>query len=304
VAAFAGREAAKLEALYKENPARFEKKQRAHVRHIVAAVPANADAAADAAARKRIEDAAARIARGEDFARVAAEISDDAATKAKGGDLGFVSPELVDPAFADAAFKLKVGGVSDPVRTATGWHLVQAIEVEPARTTPLAEAKLELARELLSKEKGRALALQQAQAALDAAKRGRALADLFPAKGGAKLGGEPLAVAETPAFRAADATIPALGAVPGLRQDALAASAGQTLPRVYEAADALIVAAVKTRERPDPATFDAQRDAVAKRLEERRQGEVLRLFTAELARRARIQRNAVYLEAIGAIARQ
>lgn len=300
VAAFAEREAAKLETLYKESPARFEKKQRAHVRHIVATVAENADATADAAARKRIEAAAARIAKGEDFAKVAAEVSDDANTRAKGGDLGFVSPELVDPAFAEAAFKLKAGEVSQPVRTPTGWHLLQALEVEPARTTPFAEARLVLARELLSKEKGHALALQQAQAALEAAKRGRTLAELFPAKGPAKLGSEPLAAAETAPFRASESSIPTLGAVPGLREDALAGSAGQVLPRVYEAPDALVVAAVKTRERPDPAKFDAQRDSVAKRLEDRREGEVLRAWTAQLAKEAQIVKNPIYLEAMGA----
>lgn len=301
VAAFAAREAARIQTFYAENPARFEKKQRAHVRHLVARAAATADAAADAAARKKVDGAADRIARGEAFAKVAAELSEDANTKDKGGDLGFVSPELVDPAFAEAAFKLKAGEVSAPVRTASGWHLIQAVEVEAARTTPLADARLEIARELLSKEKGRALALQRAQAALAAAKRGRALGDQFPAKGAEKLGGEALVAVDAPVFRASDAAVPGIGAAPGLREDALAASAGQALPRVYEAASgALVVAVVKTRERPDPAAFEGQRAAVAERLKGKREAAVLQAWATELAKKARIERNPAYLDAVSA----
>jgi peptidyl-prolyl cis-trans isomerase D len=300
VAAFAAREAARIEAFYKENPARFEQKPRAHVRHLLAKAPETADAAADAAARKRVEEAAARIAKGEDFARVAAEVSDDAATKAKGGDLGFVSPELVDARFAEAAFKLSAGQVSAPVRTASGWHLVQAVAVEPARTTPLEEARAGIARELLAREKGRALAMQRAQAALEAAKRGRALADLFPAKAPVKLGGVDVVATETSPFRAADTTLPGVGAAPGLREDAFAASAGQVLPKVYEAADALIVASVRLRERPDAGQYASQRAATAERLEGKREAAVLQAWTKELAGRARVQRNPAYANALAA----
>ncbi|HSM94178.1 MAG TPA: SurA N-terminal domain-containing protein [Anaeromyxobacteraceae bacterium] len=300
VAAFADREAARVEQFYKENPARFEQKQRAHVRHLLVRVPETADAAAEAAARAKVDAAAARVAKGEAFEKVAAEVSEDAATKDKGGDLGFVSPELVDPAFADAAFKLSAGQVSAPIRTPSGWHLVQAIAVEPARTTSLAEARLEIARDLLAREKGRALAQQRAQAALDAAKAGRSLSDLFPAKNPQKLGDQALTASDTASFRAADASVPGLAGATGLREDAFAAAAGQPLPRVYETPEALVVAVVKSRERPDPALYASQRATVAERLEGKREAAVLQAWTAELAKKATIKRNPVYLEAVSA----
>jgi peptidyl-prolyl cis-trans isomerase D len=298
VAAFAAREGAKIEAFYKENGARFEQKARAHVRHLLARAPETADAAADAAARKKVEAAAERIAKGEAFAKVATELSDDTATKAKGGDLGYVSPELIDPAFAEAAFKLSPGQVSPPVRTASGWHLIQAIAVEPAKTTSLAEATPVIARELLAKEQGRALAEERAQAALDAAKKGRALADLFPAKGGPKLGAAELVAAETPSFRAADASVPGLGTVPGLREDLAAATVGKALPKVYATADALVIAVLKSREKPDPSAYASQRAAVAERLEGRREAAVLQTWTEELEKKANVSRNPVYVEAL------
>ncbi|MGB8930061.1 MAG: hypothetical protein WCC48_02295, partial [Anaeromyxobacteraceae bacterium] len=78
-------------------------------------------------------------------------------------------------------------------------------------------------------------------------------------------------------------------------EDAFAASAGQPLPRVYEAADALVVAVVKSRERPDPSQYASQRAAVAQRLEGKREAAVLQAWTAELARKARVSRNQAYV---------
>jgi peptidyl-prolyl cis-trans isomerase D len=304
VAAFAAREPGRIETYYKENAARFEKKQRAHVRHLLAKAPETADAAADAAARKRVEEAASRIARGEEFAKVAAELSDDVNTKGRGGDLGFISAELVDARFAEAAFKLAAKQVSAPVRTASGWHLIQAIAVEAARTTTLADARSEIARELLAREKGRALATERANGALDAARRGRALADLFPAKGSPRMGDQPLVAAETSSFRASDAAVPGIGNAPGLREDAFAAAAGQALPRVYEAPGALVVAVARTREKPDPALFASQRGAVAVRLAGKREAEVVKGWTAGLLEKGRISKNPVYTDAVASSTQQ
>jgi peptidyl-prolyl cis-trans isomerase D len=294
--AFAAKEPARIEAFYKENAARFETKKKVRARHLLARAAQTADAAADAAAKKKVEEAAARIAKGEEFAKVAKELSDDEATREKGGDLGFVAPELVDPAFADAAFKLAPGQVSAPVRTASGWDLVQAVEVQEARSTSLADATPVIARELVAKERGRALAMERARAALEAAKRGRSLAELFPAKGGPKLGDVALASAETPAFNSAEPAVPGIGPAPGLRDDAFAADAGKALPNVYEAAGALVVATVKTRTKPDAASYAAQRAQVESRLESRRESAVVRAWTKGLLEKASVSKNPVYAE--------
>ena len=75
-------------------------------------------------ARKRIEEAAAKLKRGADFAKIAQEYSDDAASAARGGMLGaFPRSSMVKP-FADAAFALKVNEVSGVVETPFGFHLI------------------------------------------------------------------------------------------------------------------------------------------------------------------------------------
>ncbi len=75
-----------------------------------------------------------RIRKGEDFAKVATELSRDPGSKPQGGDLGFFTKERMVPQFAEAAFKLAAGQVSEPVQTQFGWHV---IKVEEKRTQPL-----------------------------------------------------------------------------------------------------------------------------------------------------------------------
>jgi peptidyl-prolyl cis-trans isomerase C len=64
----------------------------------------------------------------EDFAKVAGELSSDPGSKTDGGDLGWFSKDRMVPAFAEAAFKLEVGQISDLVKTQFGWHLIKLEE--------------------------------------------------------------------------------------------------------------------------------------------------------------------------------
>ena len=77
---------------------------------------------------------AARVKGGEDFAKIAAEVSKDPGSKTEGGDLGFFTKERMVKPFAEAAFKLSPGQVSDPVKTQFGWHVLR---VEEKRTKPV-----------------------------------------------------------------------------------------------------------------------------------------------------------------------
>jgi peptidyl-prolyl cis-trans isomerase D len=144
VKAFADKEGPQIEAFYKANPARFDQKKKARVRQILARVAP--DGKDDAAAKTKIEAAAARVKKGEDFGKVAQEVSEDLNTKDRGGEVGFVAEGTVDEAFAKAALALDKGQVSEPVRTAAGWHLLQVEEVVPARQVSLDQARLEIAR--------------------------------------------------------------------------------------------------------------------------------------------------------------
>lgn len=63
------------------------------------------------------------ILSGKSFEDVAAEHS-LCPSGARGGDLGFFGRGVMVKEFEEAAFDLKVGQISDPVRTNFGWHLI------------------------------------------------------------------------------------------------------------------------------------------------------------------------------------
>jgi peptidyl-prolyl cis-trans isomerase D len=289
VKAFAAKEGARIERFHAENPARFDQKKKVRVRHVLARATPGGD---DAAARKKIEEANARVKKGEDFAKVAQALSDDEATRARGGDLGFVSEGLFDDAFAAAALSLEAGQVSEPVRTPNGWHLVKAEEVVPAKKVSLDDARAEIARELLSQDRARALAAERAQAALAQAKGGK----LAPVK----VGAQTIAPEETGAFGRSTPFVPKIGEAAGLLQDAFAAKKGQPLPGVYETPAGPVVAVVTQRETPDPKAFEAEREALQARLRQRKESQVEGAWLRSLRTGAEIQKNEELLAAASA----
>jgi len=297
VKAFADANADTVKKAYEANAARFDQKKKVRVRHVLARVgPQGEDAA-----RKKIDEAAARVKKGEDFAAVAGAVSEDENTKARGGELGFVTEGLFDEAFAQAALALERGQVSAPVRSASGWHLVKAEEVVPAKKTSLDEARPALARELLVKERASQAARARAEAALAAAKGGKTLAELFPAEDAAKktkaltVGGRPVVAQETGTFTADSEVLPKLGSAPALAADAFAAQRGAVLPKVYETPEGLVVATVIARERPDPAGFDTASASVRNRLRQEAGQQVVAAWMKSLRDGARIEINPVYL---------
>jgi len=79
-----------------------------------------------AEAKKRADEAAAKAkAPGANFSDLVAEYTDDEATKGRQGSLGKFGKGKMVPAFESAAFALPVDGVSDPVETPFGYHVIK-----------------------------------------------------------------------------------------------------------------------------------------------------------------------------------
>lgn len=299
--ALAEKDPARIQKYYDENRARFDQKKKVRVRHVLARV---APGASDEAARKKIDEARSRLDRKEDFAKVAQALSEDENTKAHGGELGFVTEGLFDEAFAKAALSLEPGQTSEPVRTPSGWHLIQAEEVVPAKQVPLEAARLDIARELLRKDRARSLAGDRARAALEALRKGRSLADQFPpadaqGKKQVRLGGDVIAADETGPFGRGAAVVPKLGDVPEISAAAFASKAGEVLPKVYETPAGPVVAVVKLRETPDASSFEAQRASIQSRLRNRKEAQVETAWLKTLRDAARIETNATLVSLRG-----
>ena len=74
-----------------------------------------------------------RILMGEPFEQVARGTSDDPSVKINGGNLGYFTIFQMIMPFEDAAYDLKTGGISDPVRTPYGYHIIRVADKRPAR---------------------------------------------------------------------------------------------------------------------------------------------------------------------------
>ena len=73
----------------------------------------------------KVQEIHKKLEGGADFATVARQESDDTGSGPNGGDLGFFHQNQMVPAFADAAFKMKPGELSEPVKTQFGYHLIK-----------------------------------------------------------------------------------------------------------------------------------------------------------------------------------
>lgn len=92
-----------------------------------------------------------QLKEGADFAAIAKEKNQDA-TKDTGGDLDFFERGRMDPAFEEAAFKLKKGEISGPVKTSFGYHIIKVTDRKEA-TNPTFEDKKEEIRSTLENQK-------------------------------------------------------------------------------------------------------------------------------------------------------
>jgi peptidyl-prolyl cis-trans isomerase D len=133
-----------LRNLYEEQKSGFASEERRKVSHILVAVDSEGGEAAEQAALAKINQIQDRLAKGEDFAKAAKETSDDPVSAQNGGDLGFITKGAMEQNFADAAFALKQGELSKPVKTSFGYHLIKVAELSPAKVKPFEEVKDEL----------------------------------------------------------------------------------------------------------------------------------------------------------------
>jgi peptidyl-prolyl cis-trans isomerase SurA len=108
---------------------------------ILIAIPANATAEEIAAARSKAEMVYGLAKKGDAFDKLAQNYSDDKLTFQNGGELPEFGFTKYDEAFSKAAFGLqKNGDISEPVQTASGFHIIKRLELNPASTDKNAPA--------------------------------------------------------------------------------------------------------------------------------------------------------------------
>lgn len=117
------------------------------------------DGEADDEFDARVNEAREALAKGQDFADVASEMSDDIGSASSGGDLGFTSGDAFPEPMEEAIAALEVDAISEPVVTEAGTHILKVTERREADPPSLEELRPELERRLQEREARVALLL-------------------------------------------------------------------------------------------------------------------------------------------------
>jgi peptidyl-prolyl cis-trans isomerase D len=124
---------------YQQHVDSYKLEDRAHVAHILLKTVGKTDAEVTEI-KTKAEDVLNKAKHGAKFADLAKQYSEDT-TKDKGGDLDWIVRGQTVPEFEAAAFSLPKGAISDLVKTQYGFHIIQVIDRETARTQTFDEVK-------------------------------------------------------------------------------------------------------------------------------------------------------------------
>jgi len=118
-----------LKNYFAENKATFAQEMQVKASHILVET------------EEKANELKEKLAEGEDFAKLAKENSTDPGSKDNGGDLGFFGSGDMMQEFEEAAFALKVGEISAPVKTQYGYHIIKVTEIKDAEEADYEKSK-------------------------------------------------------------------------------------------------------------------------------------------------------------------
>ena len=166
---------------YDAHVAEFNSPKQVRARHILLKTEQAATADEIEKARGQAEKVAGLARGGEDFAKLAEQYS-EGPSRTSGGDLGFFKKQDMVKPFADQAFAMQVGDISDPVRTRFGWHVikVEAIKAPEVKTPDKVSDQI---RQRLIETESKNLAYNRADRIYEASYESNSLAESAAAEG-------------------------------------------------------------------------------------------------------------------------
>ena len=114
-----------MRKVYEDATKGMGSEQEVRARHILIRVVDPSDEKASKEAEDKIKAIIERLNKGEDFAKLAIELTEDPSGKQNGGDLDYFTKEQMVPEFSTIAFQLDKGQISGPIKTQFGWHVLK-----------------------------------------------------------------------------------------------------------------------------------------------------------------------------------
>jgi peptidyl-prolyl cis-trans isomerase D len=289
-----------IQKFYDGHINRYKQPKKVSARHILIKVADDAPEADKKVAKDKIQKALDRVKKGEDFAKVAEEVSEDSSAK-QGGSLGFFGPGAMVKPFEDAAFALKKGEVSGIVETRFGYHVIKVDDIQEPVTKEVKDVEVDIAKQLMRDKAQMAEAKTAADAALVEAQRGTPLEDVKVA-GLIKMpgaGDTPPTVKDTDAyaprlddtgmFAQSARVVPKIGVAPEVVKAAFSLTKDKPLfDQVVESSGRLYILKLKDRETPDQTKFTADRENIETGLLQGRRAAVVEQMTKSLKEKAKI----------------
>jgi len=140
-----------IKAFYEKNKKKFKRPEAIHLYSIFINVPKKATDKQWKEKRELAESILKKLKEGADFSDIAYKYSDDEYSMT-GGDLGIVHRGRLQPKeLEDVAFSLKVGKISNIIKTPYGFHILKVVEKIPAKQLTLQDVKKDIVREIQKK---------------------------------------------------------------------------------------------------------------------------------------------------------
>jgi peptidyl-prolyl cis-trans isomerase D len=292
-----------LKKLYDERAFQYKKvEKQAKLRHISVEVGRDAPKEKVDAAKKVIDDAAAKLKAVKPFADIARSLSNDEFTKKRGGLQGYRKKGFTGypPAIDDKIFAAKKGDVIGPERTDRGFELI-LVEDFREGDVPLEVAEREIAEEKIAAERAKAKAKSEADALVAKVKGGAKLEDLVPKdedkpdpKMDPQLAALMKRLSETPKLNETELfprkgnVIPELGISPELSKKAFEMKIGE-VAGPFDVTGSFVVVKLKDRKDPDLADFEKRKNDIVREYERSKWAEVLDGWSKQRCTEARDQ---------------
>ena len=274
---------------YQSHIDQYKLPDRAHVAHILFKTVGKTDAEV-AEIKKKADDVLNKAKHGGNFADLAKQYSDDT-SKDKGGDLGWIVRGQTVPEFEAAAFTLPKGSISDLVKTQYGFHIIQVLDREAARTQTLDEVKSGIISQL-QQEKADQLGENVSMQIEDEIRRsGRVPIEELAKKFNMTTGEAKLVEQNQP--------LPELGNAPGLMDGVFHQRTGDVGAPVRTDLGYVVIS-VKDVVPAHPATLPEVHDRVASDVRREKAVELAKMRADELSKRAKAGENfATVAKALG-----
>lgn len=146
-----------MKAHFEDHEHEYMQAERVLCQHILIS-PKAPTPECEAEAKAKIKEIRTRILAGSNFADEAAKYSDCPSGKSNGGSLGWFSHGQMVPEFDKAAFEMKVGDVSDIIKTQFGYHIIYKTDHKPPQTPRYEDIKDKVREFLHHAKRGETLA--------------------------------------------------------------------------------------------------------------------------------------------------